>query len=127
MTRPLTAMIVFLPTDESQSVRVMDGRRSVRVANAMDTTLEGKSSSVQDMKRLISIGLAYRVRYRRRHALPAARLLRGRRRGQALHPGRRGGACVAALPLPADQGPGERAGRRVVQPCAREHRADGRG
>ncbi len=39
MTRPVTAMIVFLPTVESQSVRVIDGRRSVRVANAMHTTV----------------------------------------------------------------------------------------
>ncbi len=35
MIRPLTAITVFLPTDESHSVRVMDGRRSVRVASAM--------------------------------------------------------------------------------------------
>lgn len=35
MIRPLTAMTVFLPTVESQSVRVMDGRLSVRVARAM--------------------------------------------------------------------------------------------
>ncbi|GGW10695.1 hypothetical protein GCM10010501_06330 [Streptomyces libani subsp. rufus] len=36
MIRPLTAITVFLPTEESHMVRAMDGRRSVRVASAME-------------------------------------------------------------------------------------------
>ncbi|GAA2665387.1 hypothetical protein GCM10010307_87960 [Streptomyces vastus] len=39
MIRPLTAMTVFLPTEESHIVRVMDGFRSVRVSSAMGRTL----------------------------------------------------------------------------------------
>ncbi|GKQ39730.1 hypothetical protein ALMP_62570 [Streptomyces sp. A012304] len=35
MIRPLTAITVFLPTEESHTVRAIDGRRSVRVARAM--------------------------------------------------------------------------------------------
>ncbi|GGX57756.1 hypothetical protein GCM10010298_22530 [Streptomyces microflavus] len=62
MIRPVTAMIVFLPTVESQSVRVIDGRRSVRVANAMDTTVGAGRRSVQEMVWLIFIGFAYRRR-----------------------------------------------------------------
>ncbi|GHH17482.1 hypothetical protein GCM10018780_61010 [Streptomyces lanatus] len=36
MISPLTAITVFLPTVESHTVRAMDGRRSVRVARAME-------------------------------------------------------------------------------------------
>ncbi|BCM65610.1 hypothetical protein EASAB2608_00944 [Streptomyces sp. EAS-AB2608] len=39
MITPLTAITVFLPTEESHIVRAMDGRRSVRVARAMAMTL----------------------------------------------------------------------------------------
>ncbi|KJY47753.1 hypothetical protein VR46_01765 [Streptomyces sp. NRRL S-444] len=59
MISPDTAITDFLPTVESQSVRVVDGRRPVRVARAMSQTVRTKSQEVQDMMALISIGGPY--------------------------------------------------------------------
>lgn len=61
------------------------------------------------------------------YAVPAAHVFRGRRRGAAFHPRRGGGACLPAVTLPADQGPGERAGGGTVQPGPRQHHAHRRG
>ena len=126
MIRPLTAMTVFLPTVESQTVRAMDGLRSVRVARAMARTLGPEGLIGPRHGPAHSIGHGYRGRMLA-HAVPAAPVLRGGRRDPALHPGRRAGPCRPAVAVAADQGAGAGAGRRAVQPGPRQHRAHRRG
>src|SRR5882757_6009619 len=104
MIRPLTAMIVFLPIVESQTVCAIDGRRSVRVASAMDTTLRPPATSGprHDQARVHRHCLLWGLGWG--HAVPAAPVLRGRGGRPALHPGRGRGTFLTALAVAADPG-----------------------
>src|SRR6185437_13318288 len=59
MSRPLTAMTAFLPTELSQAARREGGRRSVHVAVTMRSTVRVTDRLVQDMDHLVTIEAAY--------------------------------------------------------------------
>src|SRR5579885_1597698 len=115
--RPVTAMTVFLPIVDAQNRptgRCFCGGAAISVDTRL--TLGVHRPEGKQKFGLVRIGWAY--------ADAPARLLRGRRRHAALHPGGRTRARRAAVAVAADPSAGTRRRRRALPPHTGKSLAD---